>query len=172
MMRSNYQGRAWASHLAACWKVQTIIHVELFRNDHVRRMIVTGHVEVLASPKTVLTHEYHLMVGQQIKVIFLPLSIDMDSHLILLIRTTSTRLESTRQQFRSNIHFPKSGICLVSSFLLWAHYVNVQWQHISSGVCELPCPRDPTGHVSPACLRDTCCQNLRKDGDLEIMSKL
>ena len=33
-----------------------------------RRIIVTGHVEVLASPKAVLTHEYHLMVGQQIKV--------------------------------------------------------------------------------------------------------
>ena len=37
-------------------------------NDFSRRIIVTGHVEVLASPKAVLTHEYHLMVGQQIKV--------------------------------------------------------------------------------------------------------
>ena len=39
------------------------------QNDIIpRRIIVTGHVEVLASPKAVLTHEYHLMVGQQIKV--------------------------------------------------------------------------------------------------------
>ena len=32
-----------------------------------RRIIVTGHVEVEASPEAVPTHEYHLMVGQQIK---------------------------------------------------------------------------------------------------------
>ena len=45
-------------------------------NDFSRRIIVTGHVEVLASPKAVLTHEYHLMVGQQIKVGEPPPSID------------------------------------------------------------------------------------------------
>ena len=42
--------------------------IEPFVNNYPRRIIVTGHVEVLASPKAVLTHEYHLMVGQQIKV--------------------------------------------------------------------------------------------------------
>ena len=55
-------------------------------NDFSRRIIVTGHVEVLASPKAVLTHEYHLMVGQQIKVGGPPPSIiGIEVDLILLI---------------------------------------------------------------------------------------
>ena len=73
---------------------------------------MTGHVEVLASPKAVLTHEYHLMVGQQIKVGDPPPSIE-GFYLILLIRTTSMRLEYTRQQFRLNTPSQTSGINLL-----------------------------------------------------------